>query len=385
MSQENNQNEKYEKENLEEESSEQKQEEEKSSGGGDFSTFTKEDKIGLGIVALALIALFAAPDHIAGIFEAMFESAKGVAIDVFIMGDVGIAIIVSVMTGRVLERLGFTDALLRIFIPYARKIGVNTSVIVPSVYNILGDINAAGRIAGPVLEKGNATLDEKKIAICTMVQSQQSFSTLMLGLLAFAIAGINSFWIVVIAVFGPLVVVPLIMSKTIWRNTRALDLKEMPKFTPKTAPLPTIFGGAKEGAELLFLLIIPAVAVVFAIIGALEYIGVWGPFEEFLVVALDSLSIHPDTGITSIVAAPTLAMAQLRDVAAEIDPALVIGSFVLASSGFPLSVVFGQVPAIWAEVANISEKEAIKASVIGVIMRFLTAAILALILAPLLT
>jgi len=371
--------------NMENQQNEDKSKENQQNEDKSMKNLQKEDKMGLILVAAAIIALFAIPDHIAGIFGAMFESVKEIAIDVFINGQVGVAIIVSVMTGRVLERLGFTDALLRLFIPYAKIIGVNSSIVVPSVYNILGDINAAGRIAGPVLEKGNATLDEKKIAIATMVQSQQSFSTLMLGLLAFAAAGINSALVVIIAVFGPIVIVPLLLGKTIWRDTKALELAEMPRFTPKTGALPTIFGGAKEGAELLFLLIIPAVSVVFAIIGALDYIGIWAHFEEFLTVALNTLSIHPETGILSIMASPTLAMSEIVNVAAEIDPALLIGSFVLASSGFPLSVVFGQVPAIWADVCDISEREAMKAAVLGVVMRFITAAILAAILTPILT
>ena len=40
--------------------------------------------------------------------------------------------------------------------------------------------------------------------------------------------------------------------------------------------LETIFSSAKEGAELLFLIIIPAVAAVFFFIGALKFFGSLG-------------------------------------------------------------------------------------------------------------
>ena len=67
---------------------------------------------------------------------------------------------------------------MRIFVPLMKVIGVNAAVAVPSVYNILGDINAAGRIGGPILKKSKATKDEQKIAIATMMQSQSSFAIL---------------------------------------------------------------------------------------------------------------------------------------------------------------------------------------------------------------
>lgn len=81
---------------------------------------------------------------------------------------------VSVIVGRVLERLGFTDALIRIFLPVMGAMGINPSVIIPSVYNILGDINASGKIAGPILVKAGATQDEIKLSIATMIQNPQS-------------------------------------------------------------------------------------------------------------------------------------------------------------------------------------------------------------------
>ena len=332
---------------------------------------------GLILVGLCLLGLIFNPNFIAGIFDAMLNKAYPIIVKVFLTGKVGVAIIISVLIGRILERCGFTDALMRLFLPITRLLGVNSSVIIPSVYNILGDINAAGRIAGPILVKAGATKDEQKIAICTMVQSQQSFSTFMFCLIALTAIQAKVFAVILLSVFAPLVIVPWLMRMTIWRDTRAVPLEEMPSFTPDTGVLPTIFGAAREGAELLFLLIIPAVGVIFAMIGALEYVGIWAPIKSGLTSFLSFLSIDPKTGIVSILASPTLASAQLKGAAAGMDPKLVIGSVVLAASGFPLSVIFGQIPAIWSESTDLSHLEAMGAAVLGAVMRLLTAGFVA--------
>lgn len=346
---------------------------------------TRIEIVGLVLVVLALIGLLFGADTMAGVFDAMVKNAF-IIFKVFIFGGtVGIAIIVSVMVGRILERLGFTDALVRIFVPIMKYVGVNSSVVIPSVYNILGDINAAGRIAGPILVKSNATKDEQKIAVATMVQSQQSFSTFMLGMLAMSIVGIKVFPVIIIVLFLPLVLSPLLLRLTIYRDTKFVPLDHLPRFTPDTPPLPTLFGAAREGAELLFLLIIPAGAVIYAIIGGLDYVGIWQPIKTFLNSTLSAVSIHPDTGILSILVSPTLAMGTLVDAVKSnpIAPKLVLGSFVLASSGLPLSVVFGQIPAVWGEITDLTEKEAMGAAVLGVLLRFVTAALVAIFLTPL--
>ena len=340
--------------------------------------------VGLVLVLLSLVGLIFNPGFIAGIFDAMVKKAVPIIVNVTLTGTLATAVIISVMIGRTLERFGFTDALMRIFIPITRVIKVNSAVLIPAIYNILGDINAAGRIGGPILVKAGATKDEQKIAICTMVQSQQSFSTFMFGLIALTAVGARAFLVIVIAVFAPLVIVPWLMRLTIWRDTRAISLEEMPSFTPTTAPLATIFGAAREGAELVFLLIIPAFAVVFSIIGGLEYIGIWQPIERGLTALLSAMAIDPATGMVSILASPTLAMSQLKEAAAGMSPNLVIGSFVLAASGFPLSVVFGQIPVIWSGATDLNHREAMSAAVLGAVMRLITAGLVALLLTPLL-
>ena len=312
--------------------------------------------IGVILVFSSLVLLLFAPNSLSQLFDTMIKEVKPVVVDVFLTSEIGVAIIVSVITGRLLERLGFTDGLIRIFTPVMKWMKINPSVIIPSVYNVLGDINAAGKIAGPILVKANATKAEQKMAVATMIQSPQSFATFVLGLIALTAFNINAFPLVILSIFVPIILVPFILSKTIYRDTRKVELVDLPRFTPNTRFLQTIFASAKEGAELLFLTIIPAVAAVFFFIGALKYAGVWGFIESALSSSLTFLSIEPATGIVSILAAPTLAVAQLADLANTIDPRLIVGSFVIANSGLPLSVILGQVPATWAEVSSLSEK-----------------------------
>lgn len=345
---------------------------------------SKVEIVGLIVLVASMVGLFVNPAFIGGMFDAMVTKAKTIVADLYLVGSLGTAVICSVMTGRILERLGLTDALLRVFMPVARILGINPAVVVPGVYNILGDINAAGRIAGPVLKKAKATKDEQKIAICTMVQSQQSFSTFMLGLIALTRAGVWAFPVIVVGLFLPLVVMPWLLSRTIWRDTRATEFKDIPRMTPKTKIIDTIFGGAREGAELTFLLLIPAAAVIFACIGALTYVGVWPTIEKALGSFLQSVSIEPKTGMLSILASPTLAMNTLKDMAATVNPRLVVGSFILAASGLPLQVIFGQIPAVWSQASDLSGMEAMGPAILGMVFRVLTAILMAVALTPLL-
>lgn len=338
--------------------------------------------IGILLIVASLLILLFAPNSLSDFFNTIIAEVKPIVVDVFLTSEIGIAIIISVIFGRIIERLGFTDGLIRIFVPIMKWLKINPSVIVPSVYNILGDINAAGKIAGPVLVKAKATKAEQKIAVATMIQSPQSFATLVLGLIALSVFNINAFPLIILSIFLPIVVVPWILSVTIYRDTKKVDLENLPRFTPKTKFLETFFSSAKEGAELLFLIIIPAVAAVFFAIGALRFFGAWDVIESSLSSVLVFLSIEPATGIVSILAAPTLAVAQLAELSSSVDPRLIVGSFVLANSGLPLSVIFGQIPATWSEVSNLNEREALVASIIGLIIRIATACLLAYFLTP---
>ena len=338
--------------------------------------------IGILLVVASLLILLFNPNSLSDFFNTIIAEVKPIVVDVFLTSEIGIAIIISVIFGRIIERLGFTDGLIRIFVPIMKWLKINPSVIVPSVYNILGDINAAGKIAGPVLVKAKATKAEQKIAVATMIQSPQSFATLVLGLIALSVFNINAFPLIILSIFLPIIIVPWLLSFTIYRDTKKVDLESLPRFTPKTKFLETIFSSAKEGAELLFLIIIPAVAAVFFFIGALRFFGAWDVIESNLSSILTFLSIEPATGIVSILAAPTLAVAQLAEISSSVDPRLIVGSFVLANSGLPLSVIFGQIPATWAEVSSLNEREVLVASIIGLIIRIATACLLAYFLTP---
>ncbi|MDB1933042.1 MULTISPECIES: hypothetical protein [Clostridium] len=338
--------------------------------------------VGLALVIISFITLLVSPESISGLFDSITKQVFPIVVDVFLLSEVGVAIIISVIVGRILERLGFTDALIRIFIPIMKIFKVNPSVIIPSVYNVLGDINAAGAISGPVLKKARATKAEQKIAIATMIQSPQSFATLVLGIVALTKFGISALPLVLISVFLPIVLVPIILSKTVYRDTKAVELEELPRFTPETKLLDTIFSSAKEGAYLLFLVIIPAVASVFTIIGILDFFGIWTVIQSGMTTVLQWLSIEPVTGIVSVLASPTLAMAQLNEMS-NIAPALVVGGFVLANSGLPLSVLFGQIPVTWKENSDLNEKEALLAGVLGTAIKFVSCLIIGLLLTPL--
>lgn len=355
-------------------------EKELSSSGRKMETI---EYVGLTLLFLSLIILFVKPSLIGGIFDAMMGRAMPIVVKVYLTGSLGTAIILSVMTGRILERLGFTDALVRVFTPLARLFKITPLVIVPAIYNILGDINASGRITAPSLKKAGATKDEQKIAIATMCSGNQSFSTLMLGLLAFSKGGIWAFPIIVIGLLLPVIVIPFFLSKTIYRDVKFKDISDMPKLTPNTPAVPTVFNGAREGAELLFLLLIPAAAVVFAIIGALDFVGIWKPIESAMTVALSALSIDPATGMQSVLVAPTLAMNTLVETISKVPVRFAIGSFILAASGFPLQIPLAQIPAVWAQNSDLSAGEAMQASIVGMIIRILSAFALAWLLTPL--
>ena len=99
---------------------------------------------------------------------------------------------------------------------------------------------------------------------------------------------------------------------------------------------------------------------------------------------MTALNIDPETGILSIMASPTLAMGNLQATAASIDPKWVIGSFVMAASGFPLSVIVGQIPLIWSQSCEMEPGEALKPALLGILVRVLTAGFIATVLGGLL-
>jgi hypothetical protein len=334
--------------------------------------WSRIELVGLVILIGSAVMLFVNPKALGDFFDAAINEARPIIVDVFLTGYVGFAIIASVIAGRLLERLGMTDALLRIFVPILSRMGVNPTVVAPGVYNIIGDINASGIIAGPVTKKSGATIHEQKIAVATMVQVQQSLATFILGIVAVTAVGVWAFPVVLLAVFAPLVVVPFVLSKTIYRDVRPVKITELPRFTPTGNLLEVLYDSAQEGVRLLLLVIIPAAGAFYALVGALKYLGIWQPFESAVSSVLSFALIDPVSGIQSIFVAPTLAMATLLE-STGVPATHVVGSFVLASSGLPLSVIFGQIPLVWSEASDLSKTQAIEAAVVGMVLRVLTA------------
>ena len=344
--------------------------------------WSKIEILGLIILIAAAVSLVVNPDMLSGVFNSIVAQAFTVSVQTFIMSDLGIAIVASVIVGRFLERLGLTDAMIRVFLPVMKWMKINPSVIVPSVYNILGDINASGAVAGPILVKAKATKDEQKLAVATMIQNPQSFATFVLGIVALRAFNIQPLPIIILSIFLPLLVVPFLLSCTVYRDTKAVTLSELPRFTPNKSIMNTLFDASAEGVHLWLLVIVPAVTVVFCVIGVLEYIGIWAPIQKGLGAVLNVLSIEPETGLFSFLVSPTLAMAQITGISG-IDARLVVGGFVLANSGLPLSVILGQVPATWKACTDLSDTEALKAGLLGTVIRVVTAALIAYLVTPL--
>lgn len=350
--------------------------------------------IGLAVFLAFLICVVFFHEQFSGAFSAMFaKSYKMFEFYLFGGSMLGATIVVSIMTGRILERLGFTDALMRIFLPIMKFLKINAAVVVGIIYNILGDVNAAGKIAGPVVMKAGCTRDEQKIAIATLTNAPASFSIMVLGIIALSTAGINPFPVMVVGVFLPIFLVPAFL-RIFWRDTKPADIKNLPRFTPNTKFMDLIFGSAREGVTTVLTLILPAGCAVYAIIGLLEYVGVWPVILEGCSTVLRFLSIEPETGMQTITVAGTLAAKTLgqmvspatADAAAGslyallADPTvkkMIIGSYVMANSSWPIQVPLGQIPAVWSGVVDLKTGEIMKCAIIGCIIRVIYACLVA--------
>ena len=359
--------------------------------------------VGVVLFVAFIACIFFAHEQFSGAFSAMFaKSFKMFEFYLFGTSMLGATIVVSVMTGRILERLGFTDALMRIFLPIMKYIKVNAAVCVGIIYNILGDVNAAGRIAGPVVMKAGCTKDEQKIAVATLCNAPCSFSIIVLGIIALSGAGINPAPVVIVGLLLPIILIPAFL-RLFWRDTKAADIKDLPRFTPNTGVMDLIFGSTREGVNTVLLIILPAGCAVYAIIGLLEYIGVWHFVTDFFGWIFPLIGIEPVTGLQTITVAGTLAMKTLGTMipaataeavaananagllsAALADPAmiaatkkLIVGSFVLANSSWPVQVPLGQIPAVWSGVTDLKNGEIITAALIGCFIRLIYAALCA--------
>ena len=356
--------------------------------------------VGLVLFIAFIACMFFAQAQFSGAFDAMFTKAyKMFEFYLFGTSKLGATIVVSVMTGRILERLGFTDALMRIFLPLMKFLNINAAVVVGVIYNILGDVNAAGRIAGPVVMKAGCTKDEQKIAVATLCNAPCSFSIIVLGIMALTYAGITPGPVILIGILLPIILIPALL-KLFWRDTKAKDIEELPRFTPNTGVMDLIFGSTREGVNTVLLIILPAGCAVYAIIALLEYFGLWQYVTKFFEWLFPLIGIEPAAGLNTFTVAGTLAMSNLKGL---LDPAvegaiadaganaaaalavptaaaakkLIVGAFVMANSSWPIQVPLGQIPAVWGGVIDLKNGEIIVSALIGCFIRIIYAALCA--------
>lgn len=344
-------------------------------------------KIGLAVLVLFLAALLFVPEHVSGWFDAMAQKALNTVVKNWIIGATGVATIIAVMTGRILERLGMTDALIRVFRPISRLLNINPTFMIGGVYNFLGDANAAGKISAPIMKKANATEDEILIAIATMFQFPPTFASFMLGIACLAAANINAFVILIFSVFLPLILCPLLLRFTIYRKCKYVEVDDVPSFTPSTNAMDTVFGSAIEGAQTLYLNIVPVACAMFAIIATLEYFGVWQYIQNALYWFCRVCSIDPESGVMNMIVAATVGFPALTErlLAGEvIAKGVVAATFMIGTSSFPITLPLAILPRLWSEATGVKQSKALLACLIGILFRFASCAVVGHVIVPLL-
>ncbi len=325
------------------------------------------EKVGLVVLIIFFGAICVFPKQTGGIFDAMLHKCVDIIIPNFIIGDVLMGVLVGFITCALLERLGMTDALMRVFLPLARKLGYNPTVIVSAVYNIIGDALAASRIAPPVMRRAGATKHDWLIAIATNMQPSGSFAVVVMCIIALGTAGINALLVVVCAIFIPIIITPWILSHTIWRDIHKVDKNErLPKFTPDTPFIDHIFSGARNGASVGFLIVIPTVAVIMCVIGLLEYVNVWHFVESGLGAMFSFIHCEPQLGVFGLTISPIYASALLVEQVPNLSPVVIFGTASFLLSTLPLVTIVAQLPAIWIDAgAPLKFREAMGACILG--------------------
>lgn len=346
----------------------------------------KWELIGLVVFLLFMAALLFVPDKVSGLFDAMAQKCLNTVVKNWIIGATGVATLIAVMIGRILERLGLTDALIRIFSPISRLLNINPTFLIAGVYNFLGDANAAGRISAPIMLKAGATRDEIKVAVATMFQFPPTFASFMLGISLLSTANLNAFVVLIFSVFIPLILCPLLLRFTVYRDCHYKDVsEEIPTFTPETGALDTVFGGAIEGAQVLFLTIIPIACAMFCLIAALEYFGVWPYLEKVLYALCQVCCIEPESGIINMMVAATVGFPMLSEMiqaGAAIAPGMVVATFMLGTASFPITLPLANLPLLWSQATGISKGELLRACLLGMVFRFASCAVVGHLIAP---
>ena len=89
--------------------------------------------------------------------------------------------------------------------------------------------------------------------------------------------------------------------------------------------------------------------------------------ESGLSTMLTFMSIEPATGIVSILAAPTLAVAQLAELAGTVDPRLMLVLLFSRILGFHYPSFLARYRSLGQKSSNLNEKEVLKAAIVGMI------------------
>lgn len=348
--------------------------------------WTKASIIGICVFALFMAALLFAPGHVAGVFTLMAEESFANVFQTYILGYIGASIVVAVMVGRLLERAGVTDGLVKLFTPLSRLLKMNPTVLVPAIYNFLGDVNAACKITAPILQRANTTRDEKRIAIVTLMQYPPSFGCFLFGISCLALAGVNAFLIIVISYIIPLFLFPLILKSTIYRDCAYKNVdEEIPTFTPTNSVVNVIFDGVIEGADVLFRIIVPTACAIFAGIAFLKYFSVWQYIEAVIVWVLELCNIESSTGIFSILVSGALSLPKLMELmqTVSLSPSVVVSSVMLGSACSQLVLPLSNIPIMWQKNSDLTFGEVVRSALLGTVMRLAWCAITGYLLVPL--
>lgn len=330
--------------------------------------------IGVVILVIMLAFLGINAQGVADFFTTVFAQIQANVWDSFIVGPVGVFIVASIIFGCILERLGLTDGLIKIYSPVAKIFNINPTVLVPAIYNILGDSTAASRIACPVMVKAGCTKNEIQIALATLIQAPFTFSNIALSILFLVAAGVNPLPSMLLGIFVPVLILPVILRYTIYRDCKYVDSAEIPLFTPKTGVVETLFGAATTGMELLLLTIVPILIAIFFVVGALVHFGLWDYISAPIQWICQLCNIYGPEGVTSLVVSPAVAAPNMMAVIAsgEITRKVAIGTFILTTGSLTINSAFGDYAKLWNQYTGLKYHSLLAPVFIGWIFKFIT-------------
>lgn len=326
------------------------------------------DIVGVISLVISILGLLFFTPEICGAFDYVFQDVHQTAVQTFLgAGGIAGAVIASICTGRLLERLGVSDGLVKLIVPFAKVLKINPTVFLPVIYNVLGDATVAARITFPSLRKAGCTKHEMKIAMATMLNVPTAFSTMMVGLVMLNLANVNAVPVLFINLIFPIFVVPLI-SRIWWRDTKYVPMEKVPKFTPKGNFFTIFCDSAMEGMSLVVNILVPSLAAIIIIISFLTYFGVWQYVEIVLTAFFKIINVYPEAGTLSMVVSPLVGfnlVIEALNSGAVISKAIVISTFLLGNSGCIMNLTFTQLPMMLPQETGLSAGECIWAMLVG--------------------